>query len=306
MEQRMSLITLGVNDLARARRFYEEGLGWKVGLAEGEIVFLQLNGLILSLYPRAALAKDAGVVEPGGGFGGITLAHNVRSEPEVDTLLSVSLVAECDGEVVGHVAASPVTLSEGTTEWFGLGPVSVLPAWQGRGIGSALMEACLSRLRERGARGCLLVGEPGQQAAAVTPEVPVERHFECLAGGSAGQLSAGQLSSCLHPRDHAIAQPGAGQAQEALRGGAEVVGEGAMVAAVDQEAMLKLIVGAVDDGRCLAKGRLVRAIGKVAIDVGRGGERQVGHLPQGHATRPGNGLGVGAEAGRHRRRRAGA
>ncbi len=161
MEQRMSLITLGVNDLARARRFYEEGLGWKVGLAEGEIVFLQLNGLILSLYPRAALAKDAGVVEPGGGFGGITLAHNVRSEPEVDTLLSVSLVAECDGEVVGHVAASPVTLSEGTTEWFGLGPVSVLPAWQGRGIGSALMEACLSRLRERGARGCLLVGEPG-------------------------------------------------------------------------------------------------------------------------------------------------
>lgn len=87
MEQRMSLITLGVSDLALARRFYEEGLGFKVGLAEGEIVFFQLNGLILSLYPRAALAKDVGVVDPGGGLGGITLAHNVRSEPEVDSLL---------------------------------------------------------------------------------------------------------------------------------------------------------------------------------------------------------------------------
>ncbi|TFH88473.1 N-acetyltransferase [Billgrantia azerbaijanica] len=75
--------------------------------------------------------------------------------------LSVSLVAECDGELVGHVAASPVTLLDGTPGWFGLGPVSVLPAWQGRGIGSALVRACLGRLRERGARGCVLVGEPG-------------------------------------------------------------------------------------------------------------------------------------------------
>ncbi|MGJ7457868.1 hypothetical protein [Halomonas sp. RA08-2] len=80
MEQRISLITLGVSDLARSRRFYEEGLGWLVGMAVGsEVVFYQLNGLILSLYPRAALAQDVGVAEQGGGFGGITLAHNVRS-----------------------------------------------------------------------------------------------------------------------------------------------------------------------------------------------------------------------------------
>ncbi|AXY44218.1 VOC family protein [Halomonas sp. JS92-SW72] len=85
----MSLITLGVGDLARARRFYEEGLGWRVGLAvEGEVAFFQLNGLILSLYSRAALAQDAGVAESGSGFAGITLAHNVRSEEEVDALLS--------------------------------------------------------------------------------------------------------------------------------------------------------------------------------------------------------------------------
>ncbi|WP_416138076.1 VOC family protein [Halomonas sp. HK25] len=89
MEQRISLITLGVGDLARARRFYEEGLGWEVGLAvEGEVVFFQLNGLILSLYSRAALARDAGVGGESGGFAGIALAHNVRSEPEVDLVLS--------------------------------------------------------------------------------------------------------------------------------------------------------------------------------------------------------------------------
>ncbi|MGM0982975.1 MAG: VOC family protein [Pseudomonadota bacterium] len=82
----MSLITLGVGDLARARRFYE-GLGWQVGLAEGDIVFFQLNGLILSLYPRVALARDAGVEDAGSGFAGITLAHNVSSEAEVDSVL---------------------------------------------------------------------------------------------------------------------------------------------------------------------------------------------------------------------------
>ncbi|MEQ6917089.1 VOC family protein [Halomonas aquatica] len=88
MQQRMSLITLGVSDLDRARRFYEEGLGWQVGLAQGDVVFFQLNGLILSLYPRAALAQDAEVADTGSGFAGITLAHNVSTEAEVDGVLS--------------------------------------------------------------------------------------------------------------------------------------------------------------------------------------------------------------------------
>ncbi|WP_258176261.1 VOC family protein [Halomonas ventosae] len=93
----MSLVTLGVADLARARRFYE-GLGWQVGMAvDDEVVFFQLNGLILSLYPRAALARDAGVLD-AGGFAGITLAHNVRSEPEVDAVLSEA--ARAGGRVV--------------------------------------------------------------------------------------------------------------------------------------------------------------------------------------------------------------
>lgn len=88
MEQRISLITLGVENLARARRFYEEGLGWRVGMAVAdEVVFFQLNGLVLSLYARADLAKDAGVPDAGGGFAGIALAHNVSTAAEVDRVL---------------------------------------------------------------------------------------------------------------------------------------------------------------------------------------------------------------------------
>ena len=75
--------------------------------------------------------------------------------------LAVSLVAELAGQVVGHIAFSPVTLSDGTGDWYGLGPVSVLPEHQSQGIGAALIEAGLSRLKALGARGCCLVGHPG-------------------------------------------------------------------------------------------------------------------------------------------------
>lgn len=74
--------------------------------------------------------------------------------------LAVSLVAEVDGRVVGHIAFSPVTMSDGTAGWYGLGPVSVLPAYQGMGIGSALINEGLARLRKLGAKGCCLVGHP--------------------------------------------------------------------------------------------------------------------------------------------------
>jgi len=74
--------------------------------------------------------------------------------------LTLSLVAEVNGRVVGHVAFSPVTLSDGTRGWYGLGPMSVLPAYQRRGIGQALIREGLSRLRVRKARGCCLVGHP--------------------------------------------------------------------------------------------------------------------------------------------------
>lgn len=74
--------------------------------------------------------------------------------------LSVSLVAELDGRVVGHIAFSPVSVSDGTKNWYGLGPVSVLPQYQNIGIGKVLIQEGLSLLKEQGASGCCLVGHP--------------------------------------------------------------------------------------------------------------------------------------------------
>ncbi|MET9293392.1 VOC family protein [Streptomyces sp. NPDC003077] len=89
MEQRISLITLGVSDLSRARAFYE-ALGWR-GQEVQETVFFQAGGLGLVLWGRDKLARDCGVEDgPATGFGGIALAHNVRSEAEVDALLATA------------------------------------------------------------------------------------------------------------------------------------------------------------------------------------------------------------------------
>ena len=74
--------------------------------------------------------------------------------------LSISLIAEEAGNVVGHVAVSPVSISDGTTRWYGLGPISVSPNEQGKGIGSALMEAAILSLKELNADGCVLLGDP--------------------------------------------------------------------------------------------------------------------------------------------------
>lgn len=74
--------------------------------------------------------------------------------------LTVSLVAEMDGRVVGHIAFSPVTISDGTRNWYGLGPVSVLPAYQRQGIGKTLVREGRSRLKDLDAKGCCLVGHP--------------------------------------------------------------------------------------------------------------------------------------------------
>jgi putative acetyltransferase len=74
--------------------------------------------------------------------------------------LTVSLVAEVDGRVIGHIAFSPVTISDGTRDWYGLGPVSVLPEYQRQGVGKALMREGLSRLKDMDAQGCCLVGHP--------------------------------------------------------------------------------------------------------------------------------------------------
>jgi len=107
MEQRVSLVTLGVRDLARARAFYET-LGWRTNAAPGDdVVFFQAGGMIIALWGRAELAEDSGV-EDSGGWGGITLAHNVRSPAEVD-----AVVAEAEA------AGATVTRPGAATFWGG-------------------------------------------------------------------------------------------------------------------------------------------------------------------------------------------
>jgi uncharacterized protein len=92
MEQRVSLITLGVTDLGRARRFYER-LGWR-GHEVEETVFFQAGALVVVLWGRADVAADAGIRDEGtDGFGGVALAHNVRSREEVDSVLGEAVTA---------------------------------------------------------------------------------------------------------------------------------------------------------------------------------------------------------------------
>jgi putative acetyltransferase len=75
-------------------------------------------------------------------------------------VLTISLVAEVEGQIVGHIAFSPVKITDGTKDWYGLGPVSVLPEWQKKGIGKSLIKEGLSLLKELGGQGCALVGDP--------------------------------------------------------------------------------------------------------------------------------------------------
>jgi predicted lactoylglutathione lyase len=97
VDQRLSLLTLGVSDLDRARRFYES-LGWSGKSPDGDIWLFQLNGMILGLWDRAKLAEDT-VVEDTGGWGGITLCQWVSSNEEVDAILTN---AEAAGGSIGR------------------------------------------------------------------------------------------------------------------------------------------------------------------------------------------------------------
>jgi catechol 2,3-dioxygenase-like lactoylglutathione lyase family enzyme len=92
MEQRLTCITLGVADIARARAFYE-ALGWKTAAKpDDDVVFFQAGGMVVALWGRDELAKDSGVKD-NGGWGGVTLAHNVRSPAEVDKVIDAARAA---------------------------------------------------------------------------------------------------------------------------------------------------------------------------------------------------------------------
>lgn len=100
--------------------------------------------------------------------------------------LVISLVAEEGDSIIGHVAVSPVTIDGASCDWYGLGPISVLPAHQGRGVGSRLMRDALARLQALGAAGCVVLGDPGYYqrfgfapSTLVLPGVP-PRYFQSL------------------------------------------------------------------------------------------------------------------------------
>ena len=100
MEQRLSLVTLGVKDVDRARNFYE-ALGWRVTSGGEDIAFFQTGCLVVALWDRARLAEDSAVAD-GGGWGGVTLAHNVRSNDEVDAVIDEAKTA---GATIGREPA---------------------------------------------------------------------------------------------------------------------------------------------------------------------------------------------------------
>ncbi len=116
MEQRLTLVTLGVADLERAIGFYR-ALGWEPhpGSVAGEVAFFQTGGIALALWSRASLAEDS-CMEDTGGWGGVTLAHNVRSSAEVDAVLAD---AERAGARIGRAGAP--------TPWGGYSGVFIDP-----------------------------------------------------------------------------------------------------------------------------------------------------------------------------------
>ncbi len=115
MDQRLSLVTLGVRDLARARTFYE-ALGWSTkAAADDDVVFFQSGGMIVALWDRSSLAEDSGV-EDGGGWGGVTLAHNVSSAQEVDAVMEEA-----------RSAGATIPREAGETFWGGYSGVFIDP-----------------------------------------------------------------------------------------------------------------------------------------------------------------------------------
>ena len=170
MEQRISLITLGVRDLARARAFYE-GLGWTTrAAAEDDVVFFQAGGMVVALWDRARLAEDSGV-EDSGGWGGATLAHNVRSPAEVDAVIEEARAAGADivrepAETFWGGYSAAFTDPDGHP-W----EVAHNPRWTIREDGSAELPtgAAAAGVSRRSRPGAAARGSPGNLDAALVP-----------------------------------------------------------------------------------------------------------------------------------------
>jgi putative acetyltransferase len=127
---------------------------------------LGVSDFLVKLEIRNETAADVPGIEAVTMAAFLNALHTSHTEQFiVSTLrqagkLAISLVADAGGKVIGHVAVSPVSISDGAADWFGLGPISVLPEHQRRGVGSRLMREALRILRERDAAGCVVLGEP--------------------------------------------------------------------------------------------------------------------------------------------------
>ncbi|MCG7530672.1 N-acetyltransferase [Psychrobium sp. MM17-31] len=114
-------------------------------------------------------------------------------------VLSISLVAEVESQIVGHIALSPVTISDGSMDWYGLGPISVIPEYQGKGVGSVLMKEAIAALKALNANGCVLLGDHNYykrfgfapKDGLILPEVPAE-YFQALV--LQGELPKGNVA----------------------------------------------------------------------------------------------------------------
>lgn len=111
-------------------------------------------------YPAVAALLRAAFLDHPHGRPGEPVEPALLDALRQQGGLALALTAEAGGQVVGHIAFSPVTISGEAGAWYGMGPVAVLPAWQGQGIGSSLVDEGLRQLRALGAQGCVLVGEP--------------------------------------------------------------------------------------------------------------------------------------------------
>lgn len=159
----------------------------------------------MSIKVRNEAPSDADAIEAVTAAAFLNAPHTSNTEQFIINelrragQLTVSLVAEEESRIVGHVAISPVTISDGSHGWYGLGPISVAPERQNRGIGTQLMERALEELCKLGAAGCVVLGDPKYyqrfgfkaEPAIVLPSVPPE-YFQAVR--FRGEIPAGTVS----------------------------------------------------------------------------------------------------------------
>lgn len=154
---------------------------------------------------RSEKSSDVAAIEALIAAAFLDAAHTSHTEQFIVNALrkagqlSISLVAEDNGAIVGHVAVSPVSISDGTDGWYGLGPISVAPECQGQGIGNRLMKQAIAELRGLAAAGCVVLGEPSYyghfgfeaEPTLVLPDVPPQ-YFQALS--LCGAVPSGSVS----------------------------------------------------------------------------------------------------------------